>query len=67
MNYIDQLQCETDLSEYINPKSSVFIHLIKTTYQKYKENEVKEKIDNIINNSDKLEKIKQLDKTKKIS
>ena len=52
MNYIDQLQCDTDLSEYINPKSSIFIHLIKTTYQKYKENEVKEKINNVINNSD---------------
>ena len=62
MNYIDQLQCEIDLSEYINPKSSVFIHIIKATYQKYKENEVKVKINNIVNNNDKLEKIKQLDK-----
>jgi len=59
---MDQIACETDLSQWINPKSSAFFKVMRTTYQKYKENEVKDKIDNIVNDKDKLDKIKKLDK-----
>jgi hypothetical protein len=35
------IQCEIDCSKYINVKSSCFLKIVKTMYQKNKENEIK--------------------------
>ena len=54
------IQAEVDISKYINPKVSALLKVVKKMYQKNKENEIKKQMDNVINDKEKLEKIKNL-------
>ena len=54
------ISCEIDMSQYINPKTSALLKVVKKMYQKNKENEIKKQIDNVLNDQIKLDKIKNL-------
>ena len=54
------IQCEIDMSKYISVKSSAFMKVVKKMYMKNKENEMKKEFENVLNDKDKLEKIKNL-------
>ena len=54
------LSCELDLSKYINPKSSAFLKIIKKAYMLNNQNKMKKTINNINENKDLLEKIKEI-------
>jgi hypothetical protein len=54
------ISCELDISKYINPKSSAFIKLVKKIYSKNQENKIKNEMNKVINNPDKIEKILNL-------
>ena len=56
------LQCEVDISRYINIKSSCFLKIIKTMYIKNQEYEMKNSLDKVINDENIINKIKDLDK-----
>ena len=56
------ISCELDISKYINPKSSAFLKVLKKVYTKHQENEMKKKLDNVLNDPNKLEKIINLSK-----
>ena len=56
------ISCELDISKYVNPKSSAFLKIIKKTYQKNKENEIKKQMTGLLDNKDKLDKIINLNK-----
>ncbi len=58
------ISCEIDISKYINPKSVVFMKIFKKMYQKNKEHQIKKQFDNVLNNPDKIEKIKNLNLNK---
>ena len=57
---LDIISCECDISRYINPKTSAFLTVMKTMYQKKNENEIKKQVNNLLNDNDKLDKIKNL-------
>ena len=59
---IKMISCEINASDYINPKSSAFLKIVKKVYQKNQENKIKNQIDNVLNDKNKLEKIINLDK-----
>lgn len=59
---LKMISAEIDMCQYINPKTSAFLKIIKKIYTKHKENEVKNQMDKVLNDNDKLEKIKNLDK-----
>jgi hypothetical protein len=50
------------MSNFVNPKQSCFLKIVKKMYVKNKENEMKKQFENVLNNTDKLEKIKNLNK-----
>ena len=54
------LQCEIDVSKYINSKSSVFLKIVRKMYTLQQENKIKSQVNEIINNEDILEKVKNL-------
>ena len=56
------ISCETDLTKYINPRSSAFLKVVKTMYQINSKNELEDKIKNVINDPNKFERINNLDK-----
>jgi len=56
------LSCEIDISRYVNVKTSVFLKLIKKTYSKHQENNIKKQLDNVLNDKNKIDKILNLDK-----
>jgi hypothetical protein len=56
------IQCEIDMSKYINPKTSAFMKVVKSIYIKNKENQIAKQMDNVLNDPDKLDKIKNLNK-----
>ena len=56
------IQCELDVSKYVNPKASAALKVLTCAYKKNKENEIKEKINNTLNNPSKIDKIKNLNK-----
>ena len=60
------MSCEVNMTEYINPKTTAFMKIIKKVYLKSNENKIKNKINSVINDHAKLEKIINLDKNKKI-
>ena len=55
------LSCELDISKYMNPKSSCFLKLIKKMYMLNNQNKMKKTINNINENPNLLEKIKNLE------
>ncbi len=57
---LQMISCEIDMSKYLNPKSSALIKVFKTAYKLNKENEIKSNFNNILNDKDKLDKIKNL-------
>ena len=56
------ISCEVDVSKYINPKSSCFLKILKKVYTKHQENEIKSKINTVLNDPVKIEKILNLSK-----
>ena len=56
------MSCEVNMTEYINPKTTAFMKIIKKVYLKSNENKIKNKINGVINDPVKLEKIINLDK-----
>ena len=56
------MSCEVNMTEYINPKTTAFMKIIKKVYLKSNENKIKNKINSVINDPAKLEKIINLDK-----
>jgi len=54
------IQCEVDVSRWINPRSSAFLKVIKKMYMKNQENEIKNQINKVINNEDVINKIKNI-------
>ena len=61
---LKMISCEIDLSQYINPKRSAFLKVFKKVHLKYNENKIKKKVNDIFNNPETLQKIKDLDKKK---
>ena len=61
-NDLNQLSCEIDLSNYISAKTCVLLKVIKTAYQKHESNKVKKQMNDVLNNNDLLNKIKNLEK-----
>ncbi len=59
---LEIISAETNLSNYINPKQSAFLKVVKRMYMKNKENKIKKDYENVLNDKDKLEKIKNLSK-----
>ena len=59
------ISCELDISRYNNVKSPCFIKLVKKVYQKNQENKIKNEMNKVINDTDKIEKIKNLNIIKK--
>ena len=59
------IACELDLSKYLNPKSQLFIKLVRKIYMLKKENEVKKQINDVFNDPRKLDLIKKLDENDK--
>jgi hypothetical protein len=59
------MSCEINMTDYINPKSSCFMKIMKKVYVKNNENKIKKQLNNVINDPNKLEKIINLDKNKK--
>lgn len=58
------ISSEVDLSRYLNPKSQLFIKLIRKCYMINQENKIKKTINSVINDQDKLDLIKNLDNNK---
>ena len=59
------LQCEIDLSKYINPRTSVLLKVVKKCYTLQNENKMKKQINNVLNDKDKIEQLKNLNLNKK--
>jgi len=59
---LKMIQCEIDLSKYINPKQSAFLKVVKGMIQKNQENKMKQEINNVVNNEEVINKIKNLNK-----
>ena len=59
------MNCEINISNYLNPKTTAFMKIFKKVYMKNKENKIKSQLNNVLNDPNKLEKIKNLDKNKK--
>ena len=59
------MSCEINMTDYINPKTTAFMKIMKKVYVKNNENKIKKQINNVINDPAKLEKIINLDKNKK--
>ena len=59
---LKMISAEIDMSRYLNPKSSCFLKLVKKVYTKHQENEIKNKMNNVLNDPVKIEKILNLDK-----
>lgn len=56
------LSAETDVSKYLNPKSSVFLKIIRAMYQINNEHKIKKQFNDVMNDPKKLELIKNLEK-----
>ena len=56
------ISCELDISKYINPKSSCFLKIVRAMYMMNNENKMKNQINNVINDKDKLQELINLDK-----
>ena len=54
------IQAEIDMSKYINPKSSAFLKVVRRMYMLNQQNEVKKQLDNVLNDPNKLNEIKNL-------
>ena len=56
------IQAEIDISKWINPRSSAFLKVIRKMYMLNQQNEIKKQLDNVLNDPNKLNEIKNLDK-----
>ena len=61
---LEIISCETDLTQYINPKTSVLIKILKTAYVKHKTNSINKKMNKVIDDPNLLEKLNNLNDTK---
>ena len=56
------LSSEIDISQYLNPRNAVILKVVKAFYLQNKKNKIKKDFNNILNNKEKLEEIKNLAK-----
>ncbi len=54
------ISAEINISDYINPKTSALIKVVKKSYEKYNENKIFCQLNNNLNDINKLEKLKSL-------
>lgn len=54
------ISAEINISDYINPKTSALIKVVKKSYEKYNENKIFSQLNNNLNDINKLEKLKSL-------
>ena len=54
------ISCETDLTAYVNPRSSAFLKILRKAYEVNQRNEIENKIKNVINDKDKFDRINNL-------
>jgi hypothetical protein len=50
------------MSQYISSKTSVFMKVVKKMYMKNKENQITKEYNNVLNDPEKINKIKNLSK-----
>ena len=56
------ISCEVDISKYINPRSSAFLKVVRRMYMLNQQNEIKKQLDTVLNDKNKIDEIKNLDK-----